>query len=76
MKNNWLSLILGLFLILLAFLGLPAGVKNIILIGAGTVVALMSFREIAMKKVIEDIDKENEEEKNSDSDVLGENIQG
>ncbi|HBB56880.1 TPA: hypothetical protein DEW47_02295 [Patescibacteria group bacterium] len=51
MKNNWLSLILGLFLIIFAFLGLPSSVKNKMLIGVGTVVAILSFREIAGKKV-------------------------
>ncbi|MDP3902081.1 MAG: hypothetical protein Q8Q21_00650 [bacterium] len=59
MKNNWLSLMLGLFLILFAFLGLPSGMKNKILIGVGTVVAILSFREIAGKKVVVNMPESN-----------------
>lgn len=58
MKSYWVNGILGVWLVILAYLGLPSSAKNVILIISGLVVAFLSFREIIRRKITHNLETE------------------
>ena len=55
MKSFWVNGILGVWLVILAYLGLPSSTKNIIIIISGLIVAFISFRRIIQHKIIHNL---------------------
>ena len=58
MKSYWVNGILGVWLVFLAYLGLPPSAENIILIVSGLVITFISFRQIVRYKIIRNIKAE------------------
>lgn len=51
---------------ILAYLGLPSSIKNIILIISGLAVAFISFREVIRRKIARNLEAEELEKKSFD----------
>ena len=68
MKSWWINGILGLWLVILAYLGLPPSAENIILIISGLIIAFFSFRQIIRYKIMRNIRMEDQS-KASDSNI-------
>ena len=58
MKSYWVNGILGVWLVILAYLGLPSSTENIILIVSGLIIAFISFRQLVRYKIIRNIKAE------------------
>lgn len=58
MKSYWTNGILGVWLVILAYLGLPPSAENIILIISGLIIAFISFRQIVHYKIARNIKME------------------
>lgn len=61
MWKDWINGILGIFIVILAFLGFPSTVKAILMIAVGLVVAFISFWKGASAKVKREVSASFEE---------------
>lgn len=59
MNRSWINGILGVWLIVLAFLGLPSNIKSIFIMITGVVLALGFFSKGAGSVVSKAVEKEN-----------------
>lgn len=62
MNRNWINGILGIWLIALAYLGLPSDIKSILIIITGAVLALGFFSREAGTTVSKTVERENNNE--------------
>ena len=58
-RRHWINGVLGLWIILLAFLGFPSSVRKILLILTGLFVAIVSFSKASNYYIEEASDDEN-----------------
>ena len=61
MWKDWINGILGIFIVILAFLGFPSSIKAVLMIAIGLIIAFLSFWKGASARVKKEISASFEE---------------